>query len=146
MLVPGNTFLTQTYRTARKPYVGNVNAGVCVSVVMAGLFTGCATGAARDASRTVEYACDGGETINATYFTHGRKGAEFVVLSRNGEEYGLARAMSASGARYAALYDPMMSSPGLQWWEAKGEATLGAFTGKDFFDTRPLLTGCRAKR
>jgi membrane-bound inhibitor of C-type lysozyme len=124
----------------------NVNRVAGVSLVIACLFTGCAVEPPHDVARTIEYACDGGETIEATYLTHGRQGAEFVVLSWKGREYGLARALSASGARYAALYDPAMSSPGVQWWEAKGEATLGAFTGKDFFETRPLVTGCRAKR
>lgn len=124
----------------------NVNRVAGVPLVIACLFTGCAMEPARYVSRPIEYACNGGETIEATYLAQGRQGARFVVLNWNGREYDLARALSASGARYAALYDPAMSSPGVQWWEAKGEATLGAFTGKDFFETSPLLTGCRAKR
>ena len=93
--------------------------------------------------RAVRYVCDGGKTITATYLREGNRGTSFVVLDWNGQEYGLAQAVSGSGARYAGLNGPTVADHGLQWWEAKGRATLGAFTGKDFFETRPLLTNCK---
>ena len=94
-------------------------------------------------SRTVAFACDGGESISATYIDYQDGSTSFVVLHWRGKNYGLAQALSASGARYAGLYGPTPGGNGLEWWEAKGEARLGAFTGKDFTDTRTLLTGCR---
>jgi hypothetical protein len=97
-------------------------------------------------SRTVAFVCDGGEAISATYIDYRGGSTSFVVLHWNGKDYGLAQALSASGARYAGLYGPAPGGEGLEWWEAHGEARLGAFTGKDFSDTRPLLTGCRPQR
>jgi membrane-bound inhibitor of C-type lysozyme len=94
-------------------------------------------------SRSVEYVCNDGQPVRATYLEYHGGSATFVVLHWNGNDYGLARAISASGARYAGLYGPTPSDDGLQWWEAKGEARLDAFTGRDFTDTRPLLTGCK---
>lgn len=106
------------------------------------LVAACSTVPGVQQRRAVRYVCEGGKTITATYLREGARGTSFVVLDWNGEEYGLAQAVAASGARYAGLYGPAGSGHGLQWWEAKGEASLGAFTGKDFFETRPLLTDC----
>lgn len=94
-------------------------------------------------SRTVAYLCANDQRIDATYLEYHGGSATFVVLHWNGNDYGLARAISASGARYAGLYGPTPADYGLQWWEAKGEARLDAFTGRNFTDTRPLLTGCK---
>ncbi|HYD64821.1 MliC family protein [Azospirillum sp.] len=93
---------------------------------------------------TVDYVCRGGKTISATYLSHREVG--FVVLRWNGRDHGLAEAPSASGARYASMAGTTPEQPGLEWWEHKGEATLSAFTGKDFFDTKPLLTECRPRK
>ena len=94
-------------------------------------------------ARTVAFACDSGRAISVTYIDYDRGSTSFVALHWNGKDYGLAQALSASGARYAGQYGPTESDHGLQWWEAKGEATLGTFTGKELMETRPLLTGCR---
>lgn len=93
---------------------------------------------------TVDYVCRGGKAISATYLSHGEIG--FVVLRLNGRDHGLAEAPSASGARYTSMAGTTPEQPGLEWWEHKGEATLSAFTGKDFFDTRPLLADCRPRQ
>jgi membrane-bound inhibitor of C-type lysozyme len=98
------------------------------------------------ASRSVNYTCDDDQQIRAIYIEYAGGSATFVVLQWNGNDYGLARALSASGARYASLYGPTPNDNGLEWWEAKGEARLGTFTGENFTDTRPLLTGCRPQR
>lgn len=95
--------------------------------------------------RTFRYTCDGGQRISVAYVNYGTKGLSFAVLEWNGQQYGLAPAISASGARYASLYGPTPGK-GLEWWEAKGSATLSTFTGKDFSETRPLLTNCRVRR
>lgn len=97
-------------------------------------------------SRSVRYVCNDNQQIRATYIDYRGGSATFVVLGWNGNDYGLARALSASGARYAGLYGPTPNDDGLEWWEAKGEARLGTFTGENFTDTRPLLTGCRPQR
>ena len=94
-------------------------------------------------SRSIEYVCTDNQQIRATYLEYHGGSATFVVLHWNGNDYGLARAISASGARYAGLYGPTPADNGLQWWEAKGEARLDTFTGKSFDDTRPLLAGCK---
>lgn len=113
--------------------------------VLASCTSSAATPSRGDAivSRSVEYLCTNDQRIRATYLEYHGGSATFVVLHWNGNDYGLARAASASGARYAGLYGPTPADDGLQWWEAKGEARLDAFTGRDFTDTRPLLTGCK---
>jgi membrane-bound inhibitor of C-type lysozyme len=94
-------------------------------------------------TRSVEYVCNDDQQIRATYLAYRGGLATFVVLEWNGNEYGLARAISASGARYASLYGPTTGDNGLEWWEGRGEARLGTFTGKDFSDVRPLLGACK---
>ncbi len=96
-------------------------------------------------SRSVEYVCNEGQQIRATYLEYHGGSATFVVLEWNGNDYGLARAISASGARYASLYGPTPADNGLEWWEGRGEARLGTFTGKNLSDTRPLLTACKPR-
>lgn len=134
---PGEPF------TARAPMTRGMPTALLVGLLMVGC---AATTPERPASRTVRYTCDGGQIISATYLDHGSRGPTFVVLDWNGQTYGLAPAVSASGARYAGLYGPTVADRGLEWWEAKGEATLSVFTGKDFADTRALLTRCRPHR
>ncbi|ASN82694.1 MliC family protein [Deinococcus ficus] len=95
--------------------------------------------------RTFHYTCDGSRKVSVSYVNFGMRGTQFAVLTWNGRQYGLASAVSASGARYAALAGPAGSS-GLEWWEHQGEATLSAFVGPDSRVTRPLLTGCRTGR
>lgn len=107
------------------------------------LVAACSTVPGAQPHRAVRYTCEGGKTIDVTYLRAGASGASFAVLDWNGKEYRLARADSASGARYAGLDGPTAAGHGLQWWEAKSEASLGAFTGKDLVETRPLLTDCR---
>ncbi len=97
-------------------------------------------------SRTLHYTCGGGQRISATYATFRRGGPTFVVLTWRGRQYGLAEALSASGARYASLAGPEGARGGLEWWEHQGEATLSTFVGTDTGQTRALLTGCRAGR
>lgn len=97
-------------------------------------------------SRTFHYTCDGGQKISATSATFGQGGPTFVVLNWRGREYGLAEAISASGARYASLSGPEGARGGLEWWEHQGEATLSTFVGTDTGQTRALLTGCRTGR
>jgi membrane-bound inhibitor of C-type lysozyme len=94
-------------------------------------------------TRSVGYVCNDGQQIRATYLEYRGGLATFVVLEWNGNEYGLARAISASGARYASLYGPTTGDYGLEWWEGHGEARLGTFTGKDFSEVRPLLAACK---
>lgn len=94
-------------------------------------------------TRTIAYQCEGGQTIRARYLAVDGGAVTFVVLRWNGQTYGLAPAVSASGARFAGLFGPAVSDRGLEWWEARGEAMLSMFTGKDFSDTRPLVTACR---
>lgn len=113
-----------------------------VAVFLAGCAT---TPSPDDAPRRFEYLCEGGAAISAIYLLSPSGETTFVVLGWRDREYGLAPAVSASGARYAGLYGPSVSDHGLEWWEAKGEATLSAFTGEDRTDTRPLLTGCRPR-
>lgn len=96
--------------------------------------------------RTYHYSCDGGKKISAAYLNFGKDGPSFVVLTWNGQQYGLAEAVSASGARYASLYGPTVSGGGLEWWEHQGEATFSTFVGSDTRNTRPLLTHCKPGR
>lgn len=95
--------------------------------------------------RTFHYTCAGSRKVSVSYVNFGGQGTQFAVLIWNGRQYGLAQAVSASGARYAALVGPA-GSGGLEWWEHQGEATLSAFVGTDTRVTRPLLTGCRTGR
>lgn len=95
-------------------------------------------------TQVVRFTCDQGQKITATYLTYA-KSVYFVVLRWNGRDYGLAEAMAASGSRYAALYGQTPEDAGLEWWEHQGIATLSRFTGKDFSDTQPVLSNCRAR-
>lgn len=93
--------------------------------------------------RTFHYACAGGQKIDVSYVATRPGGPGFALLDWRGQQYGLAQAVSASGARYASLYGPGVGGSGLEWWEHQGEATLSTFTGPDTRQTRVLLTGCR---
>lgn len=110
---------------------------------LAALSAATVAGAPELSARTVPYTCADGQRITATYVSADSGAASVVILRWNGQSYGLAQAVSGSGARYAGLYGPTVSDHGLEWWEAKGEATLSGFTGKDFFETRPLVAECR---
>ncbi|MBB5294880.1 hypothetical protein E5F05_16550 [Deinococcus metallilatus] len=96
--------------------------------------------------RTFHYTCDGGKKISASYVNFGKDGPLFAVLNWNGQQYGLAQAISASGARYASLYGPTTAGGGLEWWEHQGRANLNTFVGTDTNNTRPLLTNCKPER
>lgn len=103
-------------------------------------------GPATVSTRTFHYTCDGGRKISVSYVTYGEAGPLFAVLNWNGQLYGLAQAISASGARYASLSGPTTGGSGLEWWEHQGEATLSTFVGGSTRETRPLLTHCRTRR
>lgn len=94
-------------------------------------------------SRT--FTCDGGRKISVSYVNFGKDGPLFAVLNWKGQPYGLAQAISASGARYASLFGPP-GSGGLEWWEHQGQATLSTFVSTDTRKTRPLLTSCKPDR
>jgi membrane-bound inhibitor of C-type lysozyme len=103
-----------------------------------------ATGPAPTTSRTVPYTCAAGQKISVTSLKYGADGPTFAVLNWNGGQYGLAPALSASGARYVALAGPVGARGGLEWWEHAGAATLSTFVDGGTLKTRALLTGCRA--
>lgn len=105
-----------------------------------------ATAPTRISYRTFHYSCLGDKKISVSYVNYGQGGPLFAVLHWNGQQYGLAQAVSASGARYASLSGPGMSGNGLEWWEHQGQATLNTFVGTDTRNTRPLLTKCKAGR
>ncbi|WP_308425826.1 MliC family protein [Deinococcus ruber] len=67
----------------------------------------------------------------------------FALLTYQGQQYGLAQALSGSGARYASLYGPTPGGAGLEWWEHQGEGTLSKFIGNAAGSTVPLLRSCR---
>lgn len=93
--------------------------------------------------RTFHYACDAGKAVDIAYVKVGTE-PMFAVLTWNGARYGLAQAISASGARYAALYGPAGARGGLEWWEHQGQGTLSTFVDGSL-KTRALLTGCRLR-
>lgn len=93
--------------------------------------------------RSFSYTCDAGKEISVTYVDYRKNGPMFAVLKWNGVQYGLAEAISASGARYAGLNGPAEARGGLEWWEHQGEATLSTFIGGDTTKTQALLTGCK---
>lgn len=95
--------------------------------------------------RTFHYSCDAGRKISVAYVNYGMQGPTFAVLTWNGAQYGLAPALSASGARYAALAGPGGARGGLEWWEHGGEATLSTFLDGGTMKTKALLTGCRVR-
>lgn len=87
------------------------------------------------------YACAGGEQVQVYYVTSGeefRGLPVFAVLAYRGQSYGLAPAVSGSGARYVG-HVGLNTAGGLEWWEHQGEATLSTFAGDDASKTRPLL-------
>ncbi|UBV43478.1 MliC family protein [Deinococcus taeanensis] len=89
------------------------------------------------------YACSGGRNVDVSYVTFGDQ-PMFAVLDWKGQRFGLAQAISASGARYASLNGPAGARGGLQWWEHQGSAELSTFTGNSTTTTKTLLTGCKA--
>ncbi|TDE87124.1 MliC family protein [Deinococcus sp. S9] len=94
-------------------------------------------------SRT--FICDGSQKIRVAYVRVDQAGPSFAILNWKGQPYGLAQALSASGARYAGLFGPP-GSGGLEWWEHQGQATLNTFVSTDTRKTRPLLTSCKPDR
>jgi membrane-bound inhibitor of C-type lysozyme len=101
--------------------------------------------------RTVQYVCQGKQKLEVAYVQTVQTGQvgrslnspSFVLLKYQGQQYGLAQAISASGARYASLYGPTPAGHGLEWWEHGGEGTLSQFTGRNSFSTTPLLRACK---
>lgn len=99
--------------------------------------------------RTYHYTCTAGQRVSVAYVNYGQSGPRFAVVNYLGRQYGLAEAISASGARYASLYGPTTANglgSGLEWWEAQGEGSLNAFVGSDTSKTRVLLSKCRPNR
>ncbi|WP_293914499.1 MliC family protein [Deinococcus sp.] len=94
--------------------------------------------------RTFQYGCAAGKRMAVSYVRYGENGPGSAVLTWQGRQYGLAEALGASGARYAALNGPA-GTGGLEWWEHAGEASLSAFTGQGTGVTRVLLSGCRVR-
>lgn len=95
--------------------------------------------------RVYQYACTGGQKVSVYYVQFGDQ-PMFAVLDWKGQKYGLAQAISASGARYASLNGPAGARGGLQWWEHQGTAELSTFTGNSTTTTKSLLTGCKTLR
>lgn len=93
------------------------------------------------------YACQDGQTVQVAYVradTAGQGGPSFAVLKYRGQSYGLAEAVSGSGARYVG-HAGLNTASGLEWWEHQGEATLSTFRGNDARTTSTLLT-CKVAR
>ncbi|MCA0175852.1 MAG: MliC family protein [Proteobacteria bacterium] len=87
------------------------------------------------------YVCDGGERVQTdVYLTEA--GPSFIVLHYKGHRYGLAQAVSASGARYVGLVG---TNPevGLEWWGKGNTAMLAEVNRQDIDDSRRLLD-CKA--
>lgn len=96
-------------------------------------------------STVAQYTCDGGARVEVRYARYGEGGPRFAVVSYSGGVFGLAEAHSASGERYAGLFGPLPGDFGLEWWEARGVATLSKFTSSDTRDTKVLLRNCRTR-
>lgn len=119
---------------------------VTATLASAALVTASAGGAGAPplaTERTFAYTCDAGQKISVAYVDYGRTGPTFAVLNWNGAQYGLAEAISGSGARYAGLNGPAQARGGLEWWEHQGEATLSTFVNGDTTRPQALLTGCK---
>ncbi|GGL06535.1 MliC family protein [Deinococcus radiotolerans] len=117
-----------------------------VILTVAGLMLGVAGAATPPVQvnyRVFKYACAGGQNLSVYYVQFGTD-PMFAVLEWNGQKYGLAQAISASGARYASLNGPAGARGGLQWWEHQGTAELSTFVGNSTTTTKTLLTGCKA--
>ncbi|MDO4264005.1 MAG: MliC family protein [Deinococcus sp.] len=65
----------------------------------------------------------------------------FVVLRYQGQSYGLAPAVSASGSRFVGLAG-LDNASGLEWWEHQGAGTLSRYDPQTG-ETRPLLHSCK---
>ncbi|WP_189054033.1 MliC family protein [Deinococcus daejeonensis] len=116
-----------------------------VILAAAGLMLGVASAATPPVQvnyRVYQYACTGGQKVSVYYVQFGDQ-PMFAVLDWKGQKYGLAQAISASGARYASLNGPAGARGGLQWWEHQGTAELSTFTGNSTTTTKTLLTGCK---
>ncbi len=112
------------------------------------LLSGCAAAAphattdgAPITARRHTYHCAGGAAFVVTYISDGT--ADFARIDWNGQSYSLARAISASGARYAGLIGPDPAGPGVEWWEAKGEGTLSLLDDSGRFGGQVLAARCK---
>ncbi|UFA51255.1 MliC family protein [Deinococcus radiophilus] len=85
--------------------------------------------------------CQGGRVLVRYVQAHD---LTFVVLRYQGQNYGLAPAVSASGSRYVGLAG-LDTASGLEWWEHQGEGTLSVYHPASG-ETAPLLAGCRLRR
>ena len=93
-----------------------------------------------------QYKCANGQVLGVRYLPSDpqlKRDPVFVVLEYGGERYGLAPAVSGSGARYVGLSGPRtaISISGLEWWEHYDEAKLSRVNPQTGA-TSPLLT-CR---
>lgn len=95
--------------------------------------------------RTVRYVCERNTPLEVKYVNFGTQGPDFVVLTYRGQQYGLAQALSGSGARYASLYGPTPGDGGLEWWTKGNGGTLSKFAPGSSSDTIPLLSNCRQR-
>ena len=82
----------------------------------------------------VQYTCDGGKTVTASYL-NARNGQGFAVLRVKGKMMLFVDTLSASGARYVAGH--------YVWWTRGPGATLyDEMTGEN---APPMLANCRSR-
>ena len=109
---------------------------------------GCALHGPRLDRDTVTYVCDDATPIVAHYLNARPVGAErhgpaFVIIEYHDRRYGLADAISASGARYVG-FNAAPPRRGLQWWTKGDTARLAALSQDDPQTARPLAE-CRIR-
>lgn len=109
---------------------------------------GCALAGPRFDRETVSYVCDDASSIVAHYLNarpvgSERHGPAFVIVEYNGRRYGLADAISTSGARYVG-FNAGPPRRGLQWWTKGDTARLAALSQDEPRSAQPLAE-CRTR-
>ena len=87
--------------------------------------------------QTVQYQCDRGAAVSATYLNVADQ--SFAVIFVEGQQVGLANVISASGAKYAQTPD----GAGYVWW-TKGDEAFLAWDDVPNGSEETLLSQCHA--
>ncbi|UWQ13451.1 MliC family protein [Aliiroseovarius sp. M344] len=87
--------------------------------------------------QTVQYQCDRGAVVSATYLNAADQ--SFAVIFVEGQQLGLAHVISASGAKYAQTPD----GAGYVWW-TKGDEAFLAWDDVPNGSEETLLSQCHA--
>lgn len=116
-----------------------ISAALLAPLALATAYAGGATTRPAATQQRQTYVCDSGQRITVNYVNVSPDAPTMVVITYKNNQYALAPAVSASGARFVGLAG-LNTASGLEWTEHQGEGYLSSFPVDDPSKTSTLLT------